>query len=219
MPPRVKICANTRPEDVAAAVAAGADLVGAVVVPATKRAVAVEDLQALLAPARGKAGRVAVTVDPDDTLVDGLAASGAVDLIQLHGHEPPGRVREVRARTRLAVVKALPVATSDDLAHVMAYAEAADLLLFDAKAPPGAQAGGNGLAFDWRLLQGIATGGTPWGLAGGLDPANVQDAVRLTGAGFVDVASGVESTPGIKDHERLRAFIEAAKRPNDGGKE
>ncbi len=214
MAARVKICGLTRAEDTAAAVAAGAAFVGAILVPGTKRVVSPEALAALFAPAEGRARRVAVTVDADDALLDRLAKSRAVDLVQLHGRETLERVRAVRERTGLGVVKALPVAVRADLAGVDAYARVADLLLFDAKPSPGAAPGGNGLAFDWQLVQGIDVGTTPWGLAGGLDPTNVHEAVRLTGAGFVDVASGVESAPGIKDHARVRAFVAAA-----GGKE
>ncbi|MFW5679153.1 MAG: phosphoribosylanthranilate isomerase [Pseudomonadota bacterium] len=215
----VKICGLTRPDDVAAAIAAGADYVGAILVPASRRTVAMDALPALFAAAAGRAKRVAVTVDPDDDLLDRLATSGAVDFVQLHGHESAARVAAVRRRTGLGVVKALPVAVADDLRDVAGYAAVADLLLFDAKPPPGASAGGNGLTFDWRLVRAIDAGPTPWGLAGGLDPTNVQQAVRLTGAGFVDVASGVETAPGRKDHDLVRAFVAAAKRPPDGGKE
>jgi len=204
-----KICGLTRVEDVAAAVEAGAALVGAVLFGRSRRAVAPEGLAALFAPARGRALRVAVTVDPDDELLAALTRTGALDLVQLHGHESAARVDEVRARTGLGVVKAIAVADAGDLERAAAYAAVADRLLLDAKAPAGAVPGGNGVAFDWRLLRAGAPGG-PWGLAGGLDPANVADAVRRTGAAWVDVASGVETAPGIKDHAAVRAFVERA---------
>jgi phosphoribosylanthranilate isomerase len=206
----VKICGLTRAEDVAVAVEAGAALVGAVLYPRSSRAVAPERLAELFAPARGRALRVAVTVDPDDALVARLAASGALDLVQLHGHETPARVAEVRAATGLGVVKAVAVAEAGDLARAAGYAAVADRLLLDAKAPAGAVPGGNGIAFDWALLRTRAPAGA-WGLAGGLDPANVAQAVALTGAGWVDVASGVEAAPGIKDHAAVRAFCERAR--------
>lgn len=211
-----KICGLTRVEDVAAAVEAGAALVGAVLFARSKRAVAPEGLAELFAPARGRALRVAVTVDPDDELLAALAAAGALDLVQLHGQESPARVDEVRARTGLGVVKAIAVADAGDLERAAAYAAVADRLLLDAKAPAGAVPGGNGRAFDWSLLRAGAPGGA-WGLAGGLDPANVAGAVRRTGAAWVDVASGVETAPGIKDHAAVRAFVERAAHAEDEG--
>lgn len=210
MSAEAKICGLTRVEDVAVAVDAGAALVGAVLFERSKRAVPPERLAELFAPARGRALRVAVTVDPDDDLLAALAEAGALDLVQLHGHESPARVDEVRARTGLGVVKAIPVAAAGDLERAAAYATVADRLLLDAKAPAGAVPGGNGVAFDWTLVRAGAPGG-PWGLAGGLDPANVEQAVRLTGAAWVDVASGVETAPGIKDHAAVRAFVERAR--------
>ncbi len=206
-----KICGLRRPEDVAAAVAAGAAMVGAIVVAGTKRAVPVEGLPSLLAPAAGRATRVAVTVDADDALLDALAATGALDLLQLHGHEPPARVAEVRARTGLGAIKTLAVATAADTADASRYAAVADRILFDAKPPAGAPPGGNGLAFDWRLLAAVGRDlPAGWGLAGGLDPANVAEAAMLTGAAWVDVASGVETAPGVKDHAAIRAFVARA---------
>jgi phosphoribosylanthranilate isomerase len=205
-----KICGLTRIEDVAVAVDAGATLVGAVVFPRSRRAVAPEGLAALFAPARRRALRVAVTVDPDDDLLAALAAAGGLDLVQLHGHESPARVVDVRARTGLGVVKAIAVAEAGDLESTAGYAAVADRLLLDAKAPAGAVPGGRGIAFDWTLLRGGAPGGA-WGLAGGLDPENVAPAIALTGATWVDVASGVETAPGIKDHAAVRAFVARAR--------
>jgi phosphoribosylanthranilate isomerase len=204
----VKICGLTRVQDVVVAVEAGAELVGAVLYPPSRRAVAPVCLAELFAPARGRALRVAVTVDPDDALLAALAAAGTLDLVQLHGHESAARVAEVRARTGLGVVKAIAVADADDLERAAGYATVADRLLLDAKAPAGAVPGGNGIAFDWTLLRAAPTG--RWGLAGGLDPANVASAVALTGATWVDVASGVEAARGIKDHAAVRAFVEGA---------
>jgi phosphoribosylanthranilate isomerase len=206
----VKICGLTRAPDVVAAVDAGAALVGAVLYPPSKRAVEPGRLAELFAPARGRALRVAVTVDPDDELLAALAAAGALDLVQLHGHESAARVAEVRAWTGLGVIKAIAVADAADLGPAADYAAVADRLLLDAKAPPGAVPGGNGIAFDWTLLRRRAPTGR-WGLAGGLDPANVAGAVALSGATWVDVASGVEVAPGIKDHAAVRAFVERAR--------
>ena len=207
---QAKICGLTRPDDVAVAVDAGAALVGAILFARSKRAVEPDGLARLFAPARERALRVAVTVDPDDALLAALAASGALDLVQLHGHETPARAEEVRARTGLGVVKAIAVADAGDLARAAGYAAVADRLLLDAKAPPGAVPGGNGIAFDWTLVREGAPAGA-WGLAGGLDPANVAAAVALTGAAWVDVASGVETAPGVKDHAAVRAFVERAR--------
>lgn len=207
----VKICGLTRAVDVAAAIDAGAEFVGAVVAAPSRRAVAVDALPRLFEPATKRARRVAVVVDPDDALLDRLAASGAVDVVQLHGEETPGRVAAVRRRSGLLVVKALPVAVVADLHPTAGYAATADFVLFDAKPPQGAPAGGNGATFDWHLLAAIDVEGLRWGLAGGLDPNNVAEAVSKARPGFVDVASGVESSPGVKDHGRLRAFVAAAR--------
>lgn len=205
-----KICGLTRTADVAVAVDAGAALVGAVLFARSKRAVPPDRLGELFAPARGRALRVAVTVDPDDALLDALVEGGALDLVQLHGHENAARVAEVRARTGLGVVKAVAVADATDLERAAGYVGVVDRLLLDAKAPAGAVPGGNGIAFDWTLLQAHAPDDR-WGLAGGLHAGNVEQAVALTGAAWVDVASGVETAPGIKDHAAVRAFVERAR--------
>ncbi len=205
----VKICGLTRAADVAVAVDAGAALVGAVLFPHSRRAVAPAALAELFAPAQDRALRVAVTVEPDDALLDRLAAAGCLDLIQLHGQEDPARVAAVRARTGLGVVKAIAVADAADVDRARAYAAVADRLLFDAKAPPGAVPGGRGVGFDWALVR-AAGPKARWGLAGGLDAANVAAAVAASGAGWVDVASGVERAPGIKDHAAIRAFVAGA---------
>lgn len=217
----VKICGLTRAVDVAAAVEAGADYVGAVLARASRRAVDIEALPALFAPAAGRARRVAVTVDADDALLDRLAALGTVDLVQLHGAESPERVLEVRRRTGLDVIKALAVAAEGDLVPLAGYVAVADVLLFDAKPAPGAPPGGNGLAFDWRVIANVDAGGKPWGLAGGLDATNVEAAVVATRPRFVDVASGVEVSAGVKDPARIRAFVAAARRtaPEKGSTE
>jgi phosphoribosylanthranilate isomerase len=152
---------------------------------------------------------VALTVDADDAALDTLLATVPVDILQLHGHESPERVAEVRARCGLPVMKAVGVAGEEDLPALEAYARVADQLLVDAKPPKGADLpGGNGLAFDWRLIAGRRWP-VPWMLAGGLTPDNVAEAIRLTGARQVDVSSGVESAPGVKDPVRIAAFLKA----------
>ena len=148
--------------------------------------------------------------DADDgTIADAIAAAG-LDILQLHGHEPPERAAQVRAQFGLPVWKALPVASAADVASADAYAGATDLVLFDAKTPKGTLPGGMGLSFDWSLVAGWK-GPIPWGLAGGLSPENVAEAVRLTGTPLVDTSSGVESAPGVKDVDRIAAFAYAAR--------
>ena len=152
--------------------------------------------------------RVAVLVDPDDMLVDQLIAAAGIQILQLHGAETPARVAQLRARTGLDVWKVISVKTAADLAAGQAYAGAADLLLYDAKTPDGALPGGMGHRFDWSLLAGHRAA-LPWGLAGGLNPDNVAEAIRSTGAPLVDVSSGVESAPGVKDVDKIAAFCKA----------
>jgi phosphoribosylanthranilate isomerase len=207
---QAKICGITRPEDLAAVAEAGARYAGFVFFPKSPRHLSIEAATALAAEAPLGVARVGLFVNPDDALLDAVLAKVPLDIIQLHGGETPERVREVKSRIGLPVMKAVGIATADDLDALWDYGLAADLLLVDAKAPPGAALpGGNGLSFDWRLLAGRRFL-KPWMLAGGLTPANVAEAVRLTGAPMVDVSSGVESAPGIKDAERIRAFVRAA---------
>jgi len=207
----VKICGLTTPQTVAASLDAGADMLGFVFFPKSPRHIAPESAAALAAPARGRARIVALTVDPDDAELDRIVAALSPDLLQLHGRETPQRCAAIRARTGVGVMKALGVADSADLAVVPAYAAVCDRLLIDAKPPKGAALpGGNGVAFDWRLLDGFAPG-APWLLSGGLTAENVGQALRLTRAPGVDVSSGVESAPGVKDVEKIRAFARAAR--------
>ncbi len=155
--------------------------------------------------------RVALTVDADDETLAAILEAMPVDLLQLHGRESPERVAEVRARFEVPVMKAVGIASEDDLPLLDAYSEVADQLLVDARALPGAdRPGGNGVAFDWRVIRALHWR-RPWMLAGGLDAGNVAEAVRLTGADQVDVSSGVESQPGYKDPARVAAFIKAAR--------
>ena len=206
---RVKICGLRTPADVAAVAHAGAAYAGFVFFAKSPRNLTLSGarLAALSAPV-GLA-RVALTVDADDTTLDAIVEAVPLDMLQLHGTESPGRVAEVRARYRLPVMKALGVADEGDLPAILEYSAVADQLLIDAKPPRGAALpGGNGLAFDWRLLAGRRWL-RPWMLAGGLTAGNVAEAVRLTGARQVDVSSGVESAPGVKDAARIASFVAA----------
>lgn len=207
---RVKICGLRTPADVQAVAQAGAAYAGFVFFPKSPRNLTLDQArEAALAAPPGLA-KVALTVDTDDAALDAIVAAVPLDMLQLHGHETPERVAAVRARFGLPVMKAMGVADEGDLAGLMEMSLAADQLLIDAKPPRGADLpGGNGLAFDWRLLVGRKWL-RPWMLAGGLTPENVAEAVRLTGARQVDVSSGVESAPGVKDHARIAAFVAAA---------
>ncbi|WP_136636584.1 phosphoribosylanthranilate isomerase [Pseudooceanicola onchidii] len=208
---RVKICGLSRPEDVAAAAQAGAVYGGFVFFPKSPRNVTVDTARALAVDAPVGLAKVALVVDPDDALIDAITAAVPLDMLQLHGKESPDRVAELRARTGLPVMKAIGVAGPEDLAAIDVYSQVADQLLIDAKAPKGADLpGGNGLSFDWRLLAGRKYWTRPWMLAGGLTPDNVAEAVRLTGARQVDVSSGVESAPGVKDVGLIDSFVAAA---------
>ena len=208
---RVKICGLSESRHVEAAARAGAAYVGFVFFPRSPRNVApAEAVRLALAVPPGIA-KVALIVDADDGTLDALLAEVPLDILQLHGHESPDRVAEVRSRFGLPVMKAVGVAGEEDLAALEEYGRAADLLLVDAKPAPGAVLpGGNGLAFDWRLIAGRRWP-VPWMLAGGLTPQNVAEAVRLTGARQVDVSSGVESAPGLKDDALIASFISAAR--------
>lgn len=207
---RVKICGLRTAADVAAVAAAGAAYAGFVFFPKSPRHLTLAAArEAALAAPPGLA-KVALTVDADDAALDAIVEAVPLDMLQLHGHESPDRVAKVRARYGLPVMKAIGVADEGDLAALLDYSLVADQLLIDAKPPRGAEVpGGNGLSFDWRLLVGRKWL-RPWMLAGGLTPENVAAAVRLTGARQVDVSSGVESAPGVKDAARIAAFVAAA---------
>lgn len=208
---RVKICGLSRPEDVTAAARAGAVYGGFVFFPKSPRAVSADVAQALAVDAPVGLAKVALVVDADDALIDEITTKVPLDMLQLHGKESPERVAELRARTGLPVMKAIGVSGEDDLPAIDVYSQVADQLLIDAKPPKDAVLpGGNGLSFDWRLLQGRKYWTKPWMLAGGLTPENVAEAVRLTGARQVDVSSGVESAPGVKDAAKIDAFVAAA---------
>ena len=210
MPVSVKICGLSDRAGLDAAVAAGARYVGFVFFARSPRCVSVETAAALALEVPPGVAKVALVVDADDATLDDIVARVPLDMLQLHGGETPERVAEIRARHGLPVMKAVGVATEADLPALDLYAAVADQILVDAKAPAGAALpGGNGLAFDWRLIAGRRWP-VPWMLAGGLTPENLAEAVARTGARQVDVSSGVESAPGRKDADRIRAFLSAA---------
>ncbi len=210
MTTRVKICGLTRTSDVAAAVNAGAAYLGFNFFPKSPRYVSLSDAAKLALAVPEGVAKVALSVDADDAFLDALTATVPLDMLQLHGRETPARVMDVKARYGLPVMKVVGIASADDLPELAAQAKVADQLLVDAKPSPGAdRPGGNALTFDWKLIAGRRWP-VPWMLAGGLTPDNVAEAITLTGAQQVDVASGVESAPGIKDAGLIRAFIKAA---------
>lgn len=207
----IKICGLSTPETLDAALEAGADLVGFVHFPKSPRHVDLETGRVLSVRARGRTERVVLLVDPDDALVTAAVEALDPDWIQLHGRETPERVGAIRASSGRPVMKALGIATRADLAAVAAYADVADRILLDAKAPPDAALpGGNGHAFDWSLLDGAALP-ADYMLSGGLAPETVAAALARTGARAVDVSSGVETRAGEKSPDRIAAFIAAAR--------
>jgi phosphoribosylanthranilate isomerase len=212
--PAVKICGLSTPDMIEAATGAGADMIGLVFFPRSPRNVSVEAAARLADLARGRARIVALMVDPDDSFIERVARGVRPDLLQLHGKEAPERVAEIVRRTGIPAMKAIKVETADDAAAARRYRHVAELILFDAKAPKGIiekMPGGNGMPFDWRALEAERDEG-PFMLSGGLTPENVAEAIRLTGAQMVDVSSGVESAPGVKDAGLIRRFVEAARK-------
>ncbi len=211
LPIAVKICGLKDVEALGAALEAGARYLGFNFFARSPRSVRLDDAAGLALEVPPGVAKVALVVDEDDERLDEIIERMPVDILQLHGAEPPWRVEEVRRRYGLPVMKAVGIRDASDLAALDEYARVADMLLVDAKPPKGAQLpGGNGLAFDWRLLAGRRWP-VPWMLAGGLTPQNVAEAIRLTGARQVDVASGVESAPGVKDTGLIAEFIAAAR--------
>jgi len=207
----VKICGLSTPEALDVAIVEHADMVGFVFFPPSPRNVSIEAARALSARVKGRAKKVALSVDADDTLLAAVVDALAPDFLQLHGRESPERVSAIKARFRLPVIKALAIDTKSDLARAKNYAAAADWLLFDAKAPADAtRPGGLGKPFDWSLLRGVAPG-VPLMLSGGLDASNVAEAIRIADPSAVDVSSGVESSPGRKDIGKIREFIRRAR--------
>jgi phosphoribosylanthranilate isomerase len=209
-PVLVKICGLSTPQTLAATIAAGADLAGFVFFEKSPRHIDLDTARALGAQAAGRIQKVALTVDADDAAFEAVTAALAPDLLQLHGHESPARVGAVKARYGLPVIKAIGVATAADVAAASVYAGVADWLLFDAKPAPNATVpGGAGVVFDWQLLRNIPA--KNWMLSGGLDPENVAAALSQTQAPAVDVSSGVEAARGVKDAEKISAFVAAVR--------
>jgi phosphoribosylanthranilate isomerase len=211
MPLLIKICGLKTTQTLDAALDFGADLVGFVFFPPSPRHLGLEAARTLGQRVQGRADKVALTVDANDDTLLGIVAALKPDILQLHGSETPERVVAVRARFGLPVMKALPIAERKDLSPIRQYAQVADRLIFDARAPKGAtRPGGLGKAFDWTLLKDINVG-IPFMLSGGLDAGNVAEALRITRASGVDVSSGIERAPGEKDPDKIRAFIRAAR--------
>jgi phosphoribosylanthranilate isomerase len=211
MPVEVKICGLKTPATMRAALDAGADYVGLVFFDKSPRHVSLETAGVLSDLARGRAKIVALLVDAGNELVDQIMPYLAPDILQLHGSETPARVAEIKRRTGARIMKVIKVESAADAAVALQYAGIADLILFDAKAPAGAALpGGNGLAFDWGSLDDVKDK-VAYMLSGGLTPGTVAAAIRRTGAARVDVSSGVETSPGEKDADLIRAFIANAK--------
>lgn len=209
MPAPAKICGLSTPETLGAAVAAGASHVGFVFFAASPRNVTIAQAAALAARTPPGVRTVGVFVDPDDLIVSEAVHAAGLHAIQLH-KTAPDRVAHLRRMSGAETWAAIAVKTAADLAQARAYVGAADRLLYDAKTPPGAALpGGMGMRFDWSLLDGFRHP-LPWILSGGLDASNVADAIKRTGAPLVDVSSGVEIAPGIKDRARITAFLDAA---------
>ena len=216
MPLTVKICGLKTPEALDVALESGADLVGFVFFAPSPRHLAFDTARTLGGRVRGRAGKVALTVDADDATLKGVVEALKPDMLQLHGVETPERVKSVRARFGLPVMKAIPIAEREDLARIDQYKNIADRLLFDARAPQDAtRPGGLGTPFDWTLLKGVDPE-IPFMLSGGLNADNVIEALRVTHAPGVDVSSGVERAPGEKDADKIRAFIRAARAADAG---
>jgi len=209
---KVKICGLTTAASVEHAAAAGAAYLGFNFYPPSPRSLELDTAGRLALSAPAGIAKVALVVDAGDAFLDRLVAEVPVDMLQLHGHETPERVTDIRARTGLPVMKAIGIRDAGDVAQIGQFEAVADRLLIDAKPPrqgAGFLPGGNALTFDWRLIAGRCWA-RPWLLAGGLTASNVAEAIRLTGAEQVDVSSGVESAPGVKDLDRITAFIRAA---------
>jgi phosphoribosylanthranilate isomerase len=207
----VKICGLSTRETLDVALDAGADMVGFVFFPPSPRHLALDVGRDLGQAVKGRAAKVALTVDADDATLAGVVEALQPDLLQLHGRETPARLSDIKQKFGLPVMKALPVETSADLAVLPGYRDVADRILFDARAPKDAtRPGGLGAVFDWHVLENLDLA-LPFMVSGGLHARNVAEAVRVTRAGGVDVSSGVERAAGIKDPEMIRAFIRAAR--------
>ena len=207
----VKICGLSTRETLDVALETGADMVGFVFFPPSPRHLALETARELGRQAKGRATKVALTVDADDVTLENIVETLQPDVLQLHGKETVARVRDIKQRFGLQVMKVLAVETAADLAPLAGYAAVADRILFDARAPKDAtRPGGLGAVFDWHVLEKLDLK-LPFMVSGGLTADNVAEAIRVTRAGGVDVSSGVESSPGVKDPELIRNFIRAAR--------
>jgi phosphoribosylanthranilate isomerase len=207
----IKICGLSTPETLEAALSAGADMVGFVFFEKSPRHLSYEQAAALSPLVRGRAKKIALTVDADEARLDAIIAALAPDGLQLHGKESPERVAAIKAHYGLPVYKAISVSAREDLDKAAAYRDAADWLLLDAKPPKeSTRPGGNGRTFDWTLLNHLDRA-LPFMLSGGLDPANVAEAIRISHPDGVDVSTGVEDRPGAKNPDKIRAFVEAAR--------
>lgn len=211
----IKICGLKTDKAMAAALAGGASHVGFIFFAKSPRYVEPAEAGRLREAARGKAMAVAVTVDASDAFLDHIIAKMQPDMLQLHGAETPGRVAELKARYGLPVMKALPLGEAADLDRIKPFIGISDRFLFDAKPPKGSELpGGNGVAFDWRILAGL-DGGVDYMLSGGLNAANIGDALRLANPPGIDISSGVESAPGIKDPALIEQFFRAVRAARD----
>ena len=207
----IKICGLKTDAALAAALDAGASHAGFIFFPKSPRHVSAEEAARLREAARGRAKAVAVTVDADDSALDRIVSVMQPDILQLHGKESPERVAEVKARYALAVMKAFALREAADLDAIAAYRSVADRFLFDAKPPAGSELpGGNGVSFDWRLLAGLDAD-VDYMLSGGLNAANIGDAIRLANPPGIDISSGVESAPGVKDAALIEQFFRAVR--------
>ncbi|MBS7668408.1 phosphoribosylanthranilate isomerase [Croceicoccus gelatinilyticus] len=210
MATRIKICGIRDARALDAAIEARADYAGFVFYPPSPRAVSPREAAELAARADGRIQRVGLFVNATDEELGEAVEAGKLDVLQLHGQETPNRAAALRSRFGLPVWKALSIASAADITRASEYRDAADLVLFDAKTPKGTLPGGMGVRFDWSLLAGYR-GPVEWGLAGGIDAANVAEAIASTGAPLVDVSSGVESEPGVKDADKIAAFCRAVR--------
>jgi phosphoribosylanthranilate isomerase len=207
----VKICGLSTRETLDAALEAGADMVGFVFFPPSPRHLSLETARELGRQAKGRATKVALTVDADDATLENIIETLQPDILQLHGKETTARLRDVKSKFGLPVMKALPVETAADLAPLAGFAGVADRILFDARAPKDAtRPGGLGAVFDWHVLEKLDLE-LPFMVSGGLNATNAAEAIRVTRASGIDVSSGVERAPGVKDPELIRAFIRAAR--------
>lgn len=215
----VKICGLSTPETVDVALDAGADMVGFVFFPPSPRHLSLETGRDLGRQVKRRALKVALTVDADDATLDNIMDALSPDIFQLHGKESVARLRDIKQRFGRPVMKAVPVATAADLAVLPGYAAVADRILFDARAPKEAtRPGGLGEPFDWHLLENLDLN-LPYMVSGGLHADNVAEAVRVSRAGGADVSSGIESAPGVKDPEMIKAFIRAARASQDASQQ